>query len=460
MTSRCLSVVLTIVVAVVLPGGTAAAVDRTPDPFICMYGHSDGPGVTAAFRRLIPRLTVIEGTSTDAAFIRELRARGCIYAAHVTNPTTATEEELVARWRAPFDRDLGGRLRGGYDAIAIDELRADADGSVQSRRVCRALAKLGQLYPATQIYAAATWQLGREASRHSELLRAAHEHADMLMLEVYLRETRPNYGYFADWADRLKAVEPGLLKKTVYGLGVSQRGYLHDDSTEVGFLGHLERQFRSIRTDNDAAKMPGVMFWVYYRSETDVTPEHLARLAEHYFISKKTGHLGDGTSRQLIRNAQFESLDGWKRRVGDGGAVERFDYDAIAGIQSDHDAHGWSSHGKHGLKMVRGSVPNRASFEVSGLDTRRVYNVSAWVMADRPGRRAGLRVIRSDGGVVAGKETDRAGRGTQWNEWSRITFNFRPTTPTVHVELHDASATPGTTLYWDFVEMESACAAK
>ena len=205
----------------------ATSLGQPPKPFICMYGHSDDAGVTAAFRKLIPRFTVIEGTSTDAAFIKELRAIGCIYAAHVTNPENATDEELVALWRKPFDNDLSGRLPEGYDAIAIDELRANPDGSVQSRRVCRALAKLRKLYPKKQLYAAATWHLGREAAKYSEQLRAVHEHVDMLMLEVYLRETRPAYGYIAHWADQLKAVEPGLLHKTVYGLGIAQRGYLY-----------------------------------------------------------------------------------------------------------------------------------------------------------------------------------------------------------------------------------------
>ncbi len=130
-----------------------------------MYGHSDDAGVTKAFRKLIPQFNVIEGTSSNAAFIKELRTKGCIYAAHVTNPVSATEDELVAEWRAPFEKDLGGQLPGGYDAIAIDELRANPDGSTQSQRVCGALAKLRELYPKKQIYAAATWHLGYEAAK-------------------------------------------------------------------------------------------------------------------------------------------------------------------------------------------------------------------------------------------------------------------------------------------------------
>ena len=429
---------------------------RPPKPFICLYGHSDDEGVTEAFRKLFPRINVIEGTSSNAAFIKELRGKGCIYAAHVTNPVNATEDELVAHWRAPFENDLGGQLPGGYDAIAIDELRANFDGSVQSQRVCRALAKLRELYPQKQVYAAATWHLGYEAAKYTQQLRAVNEHVDMLMLEAYLRETRPAYGYFADWADKLKAVEPGLLEKTVYGLGVAQRGYLHDDSSEVGFFGHLDRQFRAIRTDADAARMPGIMFWVYYRSETSVTPEYLAKLADHYYRKKKNSSFGDGRTKQLVTNAQFETLDGWELTAGNGGRVEQFQYDSVKGLQGDHDEHGWSSHGKHGLKMFRGQSPNRGSIEVTGLDMRKVYVASVWVNADRPDRRAGLRITDLQGGVIAEGHTARAGRGTHWNEWSRIILTFSPNNPNIRIELHDTGAAPGTVLFWDFIELEAA----
>jgi len=425
-----------------------------------MYGHSDDVGVTQAFRKLMPPFNVIEGTSTNAGFIRELRRQGAIYAAHVNNPVQATTGELVARWRAPFENELNGQLPGGYDAIAIDELRADLDGSPQSQRVCAALAELRRLYPKKQIYAAATWHLGHSAAKYSDQLRAVYRYVDILMLEVYLRETRPAFGYIANWADQLKAVEPKLLDKTVYGLGIAQRGYLYDDSTDVGFWGHLDQQFRSMRTDADAARMPGVMFWVYYRSETDITPQYLAKLVNHYYVQNKTEYFGDGGREQLITNPQFETLDGWKLSPGSAGRVEQFRYDKVADLQNDHDAHGWSSHKVHGLRMIRGRTANRAVFEVGRLESKMVYTVSAWVMADRPGRAAGLRVLDADGTLIAQKQITRAGRGSQWNEWSRILVQFTTDTPTVRIELHDRQSAAGTVLYWDFVELESVFPAE
>ena len=111
---------------------------------------------------------------------------------------------------------------------------------------------------------------------------------------------------------------------------------------------------------------------------------------------------------------------------------------------------------KQGLKMVRGTGSNQASCEVRGLDPRRVYVTSAWVHADQPGRRASLRIRTPVGKVLAASQTVRAGRGTQWNEWSRMTLTFTPEGSTACIELHDTQAAEGTVLYWDFIELESA----
>jgi hypothetical protein len=44
----------------------------------------------------------------------------------------------------------------------------------------------------------------------------------------------------------------------------------------------------------------------------------------------------------------------------------------------------------------------------------------------------------------------------KWNEWTRLIFNFVPTTSSVNVVLSDETTTVGTTLYWDFIELEAA----
>ena len=434
--------------------GIGAAAEP-PRPFICMYGHHDGKGVTEAFRKLVPRITVIEGTSRNAAFIKELRGKKCLYAAHVNNPPKATADRLVEMWRAPFEDDLGGKLPGGYDAIAIDELRQDVDGSAQSGVVCQALVRLRKAYPQKQIYAAATWQLGRNARQHTEQLAAVARCVDVLMLEVYLRESRPSYGYIPEWAEELEAVQPKLLEKTVYGLGVAQRGYLFDDSPQTSFLAHLDTQFHLIRNGPKTRRMRGVMFWVYYRSQTTVTPEYLARLSDHYFRLGLSARFGDGRKNQLVGNPQLETLAGWRLSPGDGQAG-LFRYSDVKGIEPDHDSNGWSGHGAGGLKMTRGTKANRATTVLEGLDPGRIHVASAWVQSDKPGRKAGLRILSVRGRVLASTETSRAGTGSQWDKWTRLLVTFRPDGPRVRLELNDDTSSAGTVLFWDYIEVESA----
>ena len=431
-----------------------------PDPFILMYGHYDGAGVTDTFEEMIPPFTVIEGTSTNANFINELRSQDRVYAKHVINPIGVSVTDLVNTWRAPFEDTLGGQLPDGYDAIAIDELHgATTNGTAHSNTVVAALQQLRSLYPDKGIYVAATWQYGYSAQNYTDQLNAINEYADIVMIENYLRETNLSYGFFAQWADNLRTQVPGILSKSVYGLGISQQGHVFDDSASVGMWGHLDEQFHRIRNDADASTMPGIMFWVYYRSETDVTPDYVRRLVDHYYTENNTDYFSDGNSSQLITNPLFaNNTSGWSLQPGVGGTIQRFSYNGALGFDNDHSSFGWASHGANGLQMVRGSGQNNASFQVDGVDPNRVYTISAWVNADSPGQRATVAITESDGTLIASEEVTNAGTGTQWNEWSRIVFNFAPTSSTINVVLNDATTTPGTTLYWDFIELEEAYA--
>ena len=443
------------ILGMAMPFRMSQAAANSPRPFICMYGHSDNAGVTDAFRKLVPRINVIEGTSRNAAFIRELRQQRCIYAAHVNSPPGASLDELVKRWKAPFEDNLGGQLPGGYDAIAIDELRADADGSPQSAIVCEALKTVRNAYPKKQIYAAATWQLGRNSRKHTEQLRAVNQYVDILMLEVYLRESRPAYGYIANWAAQIQAISPDLLSKTVYGLGIAQRGYLFDDTTTLSFLAHLDHQFHVIRKDRRSRHMPGVMFWAYYRSQTEILPEYLARLSQHYFHKGRMSRYGDGKAKQLVDNPQLENASGWELISG-GGRVELFEYKSVPSIEPDHDSNGWAQHGARGLSMTRGERPSRARTVLSGLDPRRVHVASAWVHSTSARNGAGIRLLGRDDRVLGEQSTRRAGTGSQWDKWTRLLVTFVPDGPSVKLELNDTAARRGSTLYWDFVEAESA----
>ena len=443
-----------------ITGPTASA--SVPEPFIFMYGHHDGTGVTDHFRTFMPPFTAIEGTSANAAFIKELRAQGKVYAAHVTNPTGESAAQLLARWRAPFNNTLGGQLPGGYDAIAIDELHGGyTNGSAHSNAVVSALSQLRALYPTKQIYAAATWHYGSAAASYSDQLSAVYNHADMLMLECYIREGNPSYGWLTQWADNLQAAVSGILNKTVYGLYIPDGAFVADDTTNLGFWGHLDEQLHRIRNDADASTMPGVMFWVYYQSDTNLTPNYCARLVDHYFTRGHTSYFGDGSNSQLISNPQFETnTSGWIPVPAGGGSVARFSY-ASVGIANDHDSNAQSSHGSYGLQMTRGTGVNKAIYQPIGLDVNKTYTVSAWVISNTgTTNRAAVTVTKTDGTLITKQELTNVGSApdwiNKWNEWSRISFHFVPPAPSVKIILSDHYTNPASALYWDFVELEDA----
>lgn len=443
-----------------LTAGVASG--QAPTLYTVMYGHSDDPGVTDAFRQhVVPTFNIIEGRSSDASFIKELRGQGKIYAAHVINPTGETAAQLLARWRAPFDNTLGGQLPGGYDAIAIDELRGSStNGTANSNAVVSALSQLRALYPDKQIYVATTYNYGYSSANYTDQLNALNQYADLIMVENYQREDRYSSAFFRSYADNLKVVVPGILDKTIYGLHISQGGFVADTSTDVGFWGFLDDQMHRIRNDADASTMPGIMFWVYYRSERDLTPDYVSRLVDHYYIQDNTSFFGDGGMEQLIGNPQFEdNTSGWSLSPGSGGSVGTFDYSSVS-IQNGHDSFGQTSHGTSGLRMIRGTTPNEASFQVSGLDPNLVYTVSAFVNSESSWQQAMLSITELDGTLIEREMATNVGSRpdyiNKWNEWTRLDFNFVPTASSVNVVLSDETSTVGTTLYWDFIELESA----
>lgn len=444
----------------VLPGAANAGSVAVPQPFLCMYGHFDGAGVTDAFREFIPPFNVIEGTSTDADFIKELRASGRIYAAHVNNSASSTSNDLLNAWRAPFDNTLGGQLPGGYDAIAIDELlAASTDGTTQSDSVIWALQQLRALYPDKLVFVAAVWQYAQNAASYTDQLNAVYDYTDMLMLEKYMREGNLSYRS-ASYADNLKAVVPGILSKTVFGLSIAQHGHVMDERSHIGFWGMLDEQFHRINNDADASTMPGMMFWAYYRSESELTPDYCARLCDHYYIQSNTTYFSDGNTAQLIANPGFEGgTGGWVLTPGSGGSVAQFTISA-EGIRDNHSSDPIRNQGQgptfvphdlSGLKMVRGSTYNKASYQIA-VDTSMTYTVSAWAFANQYSTRAKVTITEADDTPIASEEITHANP----DDYARMAFNFAPPSSPIKIVLNDESTAAGRTLYWDFIELEEA----
>jgi len=278
---------------------------RLKTPTIVMYGYNDA--MRKQWSETLKTANVITGHTSDPKFVKTLRDKGVVFAWHVTNPPKAqTVAELVDAWSAPFANTLDGKLPGGFDAIAIDELRPVKDGSPQSKRVVAALRELRRRYPKRLIFVWSMWQLaaGNSLGRHSfkdsfdDLLRAARDYADQFWLECYIREANPQFHLFKDLARNISKRMPKLMKKTVFGLYISQtKPFIADDDKNVDFFEFLDAQCHLIRNDPLLSKTRGVAFWAFYRAKPK-TITHVNALARHYFIKGRKKYYGSGKWRK------------------------------------------------------------------------------------------------------------------------------------------------------------------
>ena len=440
--------------AITVEVSTANATATLPSKIKHISGHHDG--VDSHFtNEVLPHFNVISGTSGNGSFLNQLRSQGKIYARHVTNPANSTSaSQLVSLWRAPFD---SGVISGGYDAIIIDEIHPEGNGSARAGYVASAFQQLRSLYPDKIILAWTRWQLSDNPGGYSQILNAIRDYADLNVIEQYLREGNPNLGLIPSWADRIKANIPGLLTKSIYGLYISQEGFTADDVTNLGYLGYLDEQFHRIRNDPDAASMPGVGFWVYYRSYK-LTTGYIAQLVNHYYAKGNTSYLGNGNYNQSIGNSQFDSgTGGWTLSAGSGGSIGRVAYSS-AGVKTYRDNYQQASHGTHGLRTVRGNGANTATTTVS-VAGGQTHVVSAYVfVGSGSASQAKIRVTRTNGTVIATGTVGQTDVPVGQGDWKRVQFAFDVPqgVSSVNVILTDESVSKGTTLYWDFVELEDA----
>ncbi|WP_428937404.1 hypothetical protein [Fontivita pretiosa] len=439
-----------------------------PSPFLFMSGYTDS--AKNEFLKILPQYTAIGGLTSDAELVKELRSQGKLFLHQtVANPSHSVQQ-MVNTWSAPFQNTLGGALPGGFDAIQIDEFGAYPNGSPESERLIAALAQLRQQYPNKRIFVWSVWQLadggpntlyGNPAVSYSNLLNAINAYADRYMLEVYINERNPQLYLFDPFADNIDSFAPGLRQKTVFGIYIPQSGFVADDSATVGFYGLLDAQMHQIRNSPKTSMIDGAAFWIWYRTEP-ITAQYIGKLVDHYFVRDQTSYFGDGSMSQNIANPQFESsTSGWTLSPGTGGLITRFNY-TIEGIVNYHDDYGYATHQSWGLKMVRGSSPNSATYTASVIPGR-TYTVSAFVTAaaGSSAERARVTVSTLGGQNLAAREVQDAPRSVVNGTWKRVIYNFNvPAGQTsVRVTLGDNGATPGNVLYWDFVELEEAFVA-
>ncbi|MEA1950128.1 MAG: carbohydrate binding domain-containing protein, partial [Planctomycetota bacterium] len=378
---------------------------------------------------------------------------------------TTTVEEIVDTWSAPFRNNLGGELPGGFDAIAIDELHSCPDGTPASNNTVAALRQLRAQYPNKLIFVSAVWKLAFSGHRkqkgilYDAQLAAVNQCADLLFMEAYLSETNLQLNLFDAMAKNINARAPGLLKKTIFGLGIPQnRPFPYGDcSPYVEFGDYLDAQIHRIKNSPLTRNMPGIGYWVYYRARGE-TVIHTSKLTDHYYVKGHTDYYGDGNYSSWLTNPSFEEATaGWDKNSTTSAVV----YGNVDDLPNYHGAK-FATHQNKAAKMVRGASSGYLA-QVATVEPNTTYCLSAWVTGAtaKSTFNAGLKVADARGSshFEAGEEfLNLKPKGTGTKRWQRLSLRFTSESDTqqVRIMLHDSPAVQGSVLYWDFVELEQS----
>ena len=431
-----------------------------PDKILYQDGYSVVWQGTESFNEdLRDHFTVIGGNTNDAGLVQQLRSEGKVFAYTVGYNASFTSQQLVDLWSTPFNNTLGGTLPGGFDAIEIDEILPYANGTVESNRIVAALAQLRAEYP-DKIIATFTGQgLGWDPATYSNLWNGINNYADLNLFEAYIDERAApgNVLWHANMAILIDNQTPGLIDKTIFALLSYQGSYPADTTTDVGFWGFLDAQMHAIRNHPVASRMPGVGSYKY---TVGLTTDFMGQAMDHYYVQGNTDYFGDGDLAQDVSNSQFEnSTAGWNLATGTGGWTGIFNYNA-EGIASTHDLYNRTSHGDYGLKTIRGTTANEASY-TAVVEAGQTYNVSAYVHGSSGSslNEPKLKVTTNTGFPIAelqGSEVfEPAGMLTPWRHLL-LQFEVPSGQENVQIVLSDENASVGSTYYWDFVELEDA----
>jgi len=434
-----------------------------PSPAILMYGYSDGSyaSLPTVWDQILSVATIIEGSTTNADFVKQLRAEGKIFTYHVVNTfsDTTTAQEVADTWGAPFENTLNGQLPGGFDAICIDELHASADGTLDSNRVVQALQILRQRYPNKYIMAAGVWQLGFsgdqnyvQGQKFDNQLKAVRDYCDLFFLENYITESNIQIYVFKMMATNVNKRVSGLLGKTIFGLCISQSDpFAYDNSPFVNFSEYLDGQFYTIRNDALMTTMPGVGFWVFYRARPE-TLLHCAELCRHYYYQNLRTYYGMGSYNTiLVRDPSFEDSNNVVWRTSTATAFTPYTQ-VPSSIPSVH--YTLASHGNKCLKTTRGSIPNRIR-QIATVEPGAWYRLSGYVASETGYYSVviGAFDYRGEGYFHVSKTRTHTYSDPKWIRPS-IRFQVPQDTNKIVIYVSDSPCTQSTVLYWDFFELE------
>ncbi len=302
-------------------------ITKAPEPLLIMYGYDDRSDFLtgdvwpdkatwdARWGDVFSSFTIVTGRTSSAQLVQNLRAKGVLFAYHVPNTVDTAQganrkqkaESLLSQWAAPFENNLGGQLPGGFDAISIDELRANPDGSEQAAIVSETLYELHRRYPDKTVIAWGVYQLGLSGSwgllgfsqtvrtHYDEQLKALEETSGTFIVESYVTESNPQRLLFQEMGRNLSRRFPKLYARTVFGLAISQTApYAFDDRPGMDFPGFIEQQLNLIRQDPLLSRTNGAAFWAFYRA-LPATISRLSAYCQKWLVQRETKPAPAGT---------------------------------------------------------------------------------------------------------------------------------------------------------------------
>ena len=465
-----------------------------PRPAIFMWGYSDpvkpgGGGIVSAetitigpegkkterhepgglWKKTLRTVNVVEGLTSDAKLVSGLRKEGKVFAWHVVNKIEEGDsvDSIVEKWSEPFRNTLDEKLPGGFDAISIDELHPWPDGDARSKLAIGALAELKRRYPGKLVIAAVRWQLAASGQKsvkgeiYDRQLRAIRDNVDLVFLECYLNEVNPQFHLFSELAANIERRAPGIIDKTIYGLGIPQnKPFPYGDSSPyVEFGDYLDKQIHTIRNDPLAAKMPGIGYWVFYRAKS-TTVQHVLNLSRHYYIDGKKSFYGDGDYASMVKSPSFEKgLAGWKV---EGKGAEVISYKEVPHIPPWHSAK-FASHGKRLLKTIASEKEDCEVSQEIAVEPETTYILTGWVAApvgthvslsySYSVKNPGNGLFGGGAGSIGSISCGVAKKGEPKYIWSRLSSPITIGSGTTAVTINLRGRT-GKPIYYDFIELE------
>lgn len=131
----------------------------------------------------------------------------------------------------------------GAAGISIDEVIAHRLTPEQRSVLSRVLKRLRQDFPEKVV---AVWDASRWTEGNASLLRALRDNADLLILEVYVRddEKPASFDVFRKRRENAEKLAPGVRRKILFGIGAHQKMRRRGQGN---FAQHLAAQVKYVR---------------------------------------------------------------------------------------------------------------------------------------------------------------------------------------------------------------------